>query len=44
LQRRKAFTFSDADFANGGSDRLVDPVVASGSGGKIHQRFAAAWA
>jgi probable F420-dependent oxidoreductase len=40
LQRWKGFGFSDADFANGGSDRLVDAVVAWGDEGEIRQRLA----
>lgn len=33
--------FSDADFTDGGSDRLIDAVVAWGSEGAIRQRLAA---
>ncbi len=37
----KALGFTDADFADGGSDRLVDAVVAWGSEEQIRQRIAA---
>ena len=37
----KALGFSDADFADGGSDRLVDAVVAWGSEDKLRERIAA---
>jgi probable F420-dependent oxidoreductase len=37
----KALGFTDADFADGGSDRLVDAVVAWGDEDKIRQRIAA---
>jgi probable F420-dependent oxidoreductase len=37
----KALGFTDADFADGGSDRLVDAVVAWGSEDKIRERIAA---
>jgi probable F420-dependent oxidoreductase len=40
LQRWKRFGFGDADFTNGGSDRLIDAVVAWGSEDKIRQRIA----
>jgi probable F420-dependent oxidoreductase len=40
LRRWKGFGFGDADFANGGSDRLIDAVVAWGSEDKIRQRVA----
>jgi probable F420-dependent oxidoreductase len=40
LRRWKGFGFGDADFANGGSDRLIDAVVAWGSEDKIRQRIA----
>jgi probable F420-dependent oxidoreductase len=37
----KALGFTDADFADGGSDRLVDAVVAWGSEDRIRERIAA---
>ncbi len=37
----KALGFTEADFANGGSDRLVDAVVAWGNDDKIRERIAA---
>jgi len=40
LRRWKGFGFGDEDFANGGSDRLIDAVVAWGSEDKIRQRIA----
>jgi probable F420-dependent oxidoreductase len=40
LQRWKAFGFGDADFTNGGSDRLIDAVVAWGGEDDIRQRIA----
>ena len=40
LQRWKGFGFGDADFTNGGSDRLIDAVVAWGGEDKIRQRIA----
>ena len=33
--------FDDSDFANGGSDRLVDAIIAWGSIDDIHARLAA---
>jgi probable F420-dependent oxidoreductase len=40
LQRWKRFGFGDADFAAGGSDRLVDAVVAWGDEDAIRKRIA----
>ncbi|HEY2107842.1 MAG TPA: TIGR03620 family F420-dependent LLM class oxidoreductase [Candidatus Binataceae bacterium] len=37
----KALGFTDADFADGGSDRLVDAVVAWGNEDKLRERIAA---
>ncbi|SRR5579875_318050 len=37
----KALGFSDADFADGGSDRLVDAVVAWGNEDQLRERIAA---
>jgi probable F420-dependent oxidoreductase len=37
----KALGYTDADFANGCSDRLVDDIVAWGSEEKIHERIEA---
>ena len=33
--------FTDTDFANGGSDRLVDAIVVWGNEAKIHERIVA---
>ena len=40
LHRLKVLGFSEADFANGGSDRLVDAIVAWGDEQKIRERIA----
>jgi probable F420-dependent oxidoreductase len=40
LKRWKGFGFGDADFANGGSDRLIDAIVAWGDEDRIRQRIA----
>jgi len=40
LQRWKRFGFGDADFAGGGSDRLIDAVVAWGGEAEIRRRIA----
>ena len=40
LYRLRRLGFTDADFANGCSDRLVDAIVAWGSEDKIRQRIA----
>jgi hypothetical protein len=37
----KALGYTDADFADGCSDRLVDDIVAWGSEEKIHDRIEA---
>lgn len=39
LQRLRALGFSEADFANGGSDRLVDAIVAWGSEDQLRARI-----
>ena len=41
VQRLKEVGFTDADFANGGSDRLVDAVVAWGDAAKIRESITA---
>ena len=41
VQRFKEVGFTDADTANGGSDRLVDAVIAWGDAAKIRERIAA---
>ena len=41
VQRFKEVGFTDADMANGGSDRLVDAVIAWGDAAKIRERVAA---
>ena len=41
VQRLKEVGFAAADFANGGSDRLVDAVVAWGDAAKIRESIAA---
>ena len=40
LRRWKGFGFGDADFADGGSDRLIDAVIAWGGEDKIRERIA----
>jgi len=40
LHRLRRLGFSEADFVNGGSDRLVDAIVAWGDANKIHERIA----
>jgi probable F420-dependent oxidoreductase len=39
-KRWSGLGFGEADFANGGSDRLIDAIVAWGDPGKIRQRIA----
>jgi probable F420-dependent oxidoreductase len=39
-QRWKGLGFGETDFANGGSDRLIDAIVAWGSENKIRERIA----
>lgn len=41
LQSFKGMGFNDSDFANGGSDRLIDALIAWGSEQAIHDRVAA---
>jgi probable F420-dependent oxidoreductase len=41
LYRLRKIGFIDADFANGGSDRLVDAIVAWGSEDQIRERIIA---
>jgi len=41
VHRLKGLGFRDEDFANGGSDRLVDAIVAWGNEEKIRERIAA---
>ena len=41
LQRLRKLGFNDGDFANGGSDRLVDAIVAWGSETQIRERIEA---
>jgi probable F420-dependent oxidoreductase len=41
LKRFREVGFTDADFTNGGSDRLVDAIVAWGTADKIRERIAA---
>lgn len=41
LHRLRAVGFSEEDFANGGSDRLVDALIAWGSESEIRERIAA---
>ena len=38
---KRCFVFDDSDFIDGGSDRLVDGIVAWGSVDDIHDRLAA---
>ena len=40
VHRLRGLGFGDADFANGGSDRLVDVIVAWGSKEKLQERIA----
>src|SRR6185436_17750962 len=40
LQRWKGLGFGEADFTNGGSDRLIDAIVAWGDENKIRDRIA----
>jgi alkanesulfonate monooxygenase SsuD/methylene tetrahydromethanopterin reductase-like flavin-dependent oxidoreductase (luciferase family) len=39
-QRWSGLGFAEADFSNGGSDRLVDAIVAWGDEGRVRQRVA----
>ena len=41
VYRLRNLGYSDDDFANGGSDRLVDAIVAWGNEGKLQERIAA---
>jgi len=41
VKRFREVGFTDTDFANGGSDRLVDAIVVWGNEAKIHERIVA---